>query len=130
VQQVSSSRTLLVIDDEPRISQVVMISLVTMAGWRVLEAKSGWEGVAMAEATQPDAILLDYMMPEMDGPMTLQQLQNNPKTAAIPVIILTALLASSRKTELLQQGAKGMITKPFDPVKLKDEISEILGWGT
>lgn len=84
----------------------------------------------MAEATQPDAILLDYMMPEMDGPMTLQQLQNNPKTAAIPVIILTALLVASRKTELLQQGAQGVITKPFDPVKLKDEISEILGWET
>ncbi len=107
-----------------------MISLVTMAGWRVLEAKSGWEGIGMAEATQPDAILLDYMMPEMDGPMTLEQLQSNPKTAAIPVIILTALLASSRKSELLKQGAKGVITKPFDPVKLKDEISEVLGWET
>ncbi|NJK64583.1 MAG: response regulator [Synechococcaceae cyanobacterium SM2_3_1] len=107
-----------------------MISLVTMAGWQILEAESGREGIAMAEATQPDAILLDYMMPEMDGPMTLQQLQTNPSTATIPVIILTALLASSHKTELLKQGAKGLITKPFDPVKLKDEIAQILGWET
>jgi CheY-like chemotaxis protein len=84
-------KRILVVDNEDYIQEATQMCLETMAGWEVVTASSGREGLLKAAAEQPDAILLDFMMPEMDGLMTFQQLQANPLTQAIPVVLLTKL---------------------------------------
>ena len=81
-----SSKRILVVDNEAYIQEVAQICLETIAGWQVILAGSGLEGLAAAEREQPDAILLDVMMPDMDGLATFSQLQANPATRSIPVI--------------------------------------------
>jgi CheY-like chemotaxis protein len=122
-------RRLLIIDDEPDIREVAALSLEEMAGWQVLSAGSGAEGAALAAAQAPDAILLDVMMPEMDGPTTLQALRSNPSTQAIPVIFMTAKVQLTDRKRLQELGAAGIIAKPFDPMLLAQEVAAILGWG-
>lgn len=122
-------RMILIIDDEDDLREVAQISLETMAGWNVLTAGSGLEGVRLAEQTQPDLILLDVIMPHMDGPSTLQVLQNNPSTRHIPVIFLTAKIRA-RLVEQHDQawGVVGLIRKPFDAVELADQVAVVAGW--
>jgi CheY-like chemotaxis protein len=94
------ARRILVIDDENDVREVTQLSLEILGGWTVLTARSGKEGIDTAIAEQPEAILLDVMMPEMDGPTTLQQLQANTTTRHIPVIFLTAGKPGRRGTRL------------------------------
>src|ERR1700733_7034050 len=86
---VSMTQRILIIDDEDDIRQVAAMSLETVAGWDVLLASSGKQGIERASTEQPDAILLDVMMPEMDGPTTLLKLKANGSTSHIPVLLLT-----------------------------------------
>jgi CheY-like chemotaxis protein len=123
------TRRLLVVDDEDDIREVAQISLELVANWQVLTAASGGEGFARAKAEQPDAILLDVMMPDMDGPMTFQRLQADPATQHIPVLLLTAKVQSAERRQFADLGVKGVIAKPFDPLKLAEEVARILGWG-
>jgi CheY-like chemotaxis protein len=122
------AKQILIIDNEPYIQEVAQISLETLAGWQVLTASSGQSGIATAEQVQPDAILLDVMMPDMDGIATFEKLQANPATQPIPVILLTAKVqvADRRRYEAL--GIMATIAKPFDPLTLADQIARILGW--
>jgi len=122
------TRRILLVDDEDDIREVAGMSLETVAGWTVLAASSGREGIKIAAEQQPDAILLDVMMPDMDGPTTFQNLQNNDKTKAIPVIFLTAKAQMREQRGFRELGAQGVISKPFDPLTLADQISEFLGW--
>lgn len=119
---------ILLIDDELDIREVAALSLETVAGWKVTSASSGREGVELAKTTHPDAILLDVMMPEHDGPATLQSLRADAATAAIPIIFLTAKLQSIEHARLRAMGATGTVAKPFDPMTLARQVSEILGW--
>ncbi len=121
-------KRILVIDNEPYIQEVTQISLETVARWEVLTAGSGKEGLVVAEREQPDAILLDVMMPDMDGPTTFQQLQNNPMTCRIPVILLTAKVQDSDRQRYKEMGMTATIAKPFDPLQLASQITEALGW--
>ncbi len=121
-------KRVLVIDDEGDIREVAQVSLETVAGWEVLTASSGREGVAKVRVDQPDAILLDVMMPEMDGLATYQQLQADPATRHIPVIFLTAKVLPGARRRFIDLGAKGVIAKPFDPLKLPHQMAEALGW--
>jgi CheY-like chemotaxis protein len=121
-------KRILVVDNEDYIQAATQISLETMAGWQVMTAGSGREGLLKAEAEQPDAILLDFMMPEMDGMMTFQQLQANPLTQAIPVILLTGDLQSADSQNCRNLGIKAMIAKPFDPLALAQQIANLLEW--
>lgn len=123
------SRSILIIDDEPDIREVAALSLEEMAGWQVFLAGSGAEGTSLAAAKVPDVILLDVMMPEMDGPSTLQTLRSNPSTRAIPVIFMTAKVQVTDRKRLQDLGAAGIIAKPFDPMLLAQEVANILGWG-
>jgi CheY-like chemotaxis protein len=84
-----TARRVLLVDDEDDIREVAQVSLEMTAGWEVLTAGSGNEGLATAAAEQPDAILLDMMMPDMDGPTTFQSLRANQSTQHIPVVLLT-----------------------------------------
>lgn len=124
----TSARTILVVDDEPQIREVVQACLEVTRGWQVVLAADGQEGLLQAKAAQPDLILLDVRMPKMDGLTFLQKLRADQTIAAIPVILLTAevqLLTSERLAEL---GLAQVIAKPFNPLILSDQIATALGW--
>ena len=123
-----SEQTILVIDDEQDIRMVSRMSLERVGGWRVLEAESGARGLELAAAEQPDAILLDSMMPEMDGPATIERLKADEATKAIPVVFLTAKLQPSERQRYVDLGAEGVLAKPFDPMTLPDDVAGLLGW--
>ena len=122
------SKTILIVDDEDDIREIAQISLEEIGHWEVITASSGAEGIVKAQASQPDAILLDVMMPEMDGPTTVQKLRANPTTANIPVILLTAKVQSMDKQKFAKLGVAAILPKPFDPVVLPGQIAEVLGW--
>jgi CheY-like chemotaxis protein len=121
---------ILIIDDEEDVRAVAALSLETVAGWEVAMASSGAQGLERAESLQPEAILLDVMMPGMDGRATFAALQENPRTAAIPVVLLTAKTERNEREQLAAMGVAGVLMKPFDPMKLSDEIAAILGWNS
>lgn len=122
------TKRILVIDNEEYIQEITKICLETVAGWQVITAGSGQEGIQRAEVESPDAILLDVMMPDMDGLTTFQNLQANPKTQAIPVLLLTAKTQASDRRRYTELGIKDAIAKPFEPLQLAEEISIALGW--
>jgi CheY-like chemotaxis protein len=123
-----AAKRVLVIDDEDDIREVAQVSLELMAGVEVLVAHSSAEGLLKAEAEQPDAILLDVMMPEMDGLAVFRLLQANPITQKIPVILLTARVQASDQRRFADLGVKAVITKPFRPTLLASQLLSILGW--
>lgn len=122
------SRRILVIDDEEGIGEIIQISLMAVAGWEVVIAGSGQKGLEKALQEPFDAILLDVMMPDLDGPTTFQQLQVNLATQSIPVILLTAKASTEDYQELMALGVAGVITKPFAAQVLVNQIREILDW--
>jgi CheY-like chemotaxis protein len=110
------------VDDEPDIREVVEISLSLDPDFVTQSCNSGQEALAIAADWSPDLILLDVMMPVMDGPATLAQLRDNTRTAAIPVIFMTAR-AQTCEIELFRSlGAVGVIRKPFDPMTLAASV--------
>jgi CheY-like chemotaxis protein len=122
------TRRILIIDDEEDIRQVAALSLETIAGWDVITAGSGAQGLARAIEHHPDAILLDVMMPGMDGPTTFRELRKNPATAGIPVLLLTAKVQSSDQRRFADLGVDAVLFKPFDPLTLSTQIGGVLGW--
>jgi CheY-like chemotaxis protein len=123
-----TAKRILVIDDAEDIREVAQVSLEVVGGWEVLTASSGQEGVAKALAEQPDAILLDVMMPDQDGPTTFQQLQANIATQHIPVILLTAKVLASDRGMFADLGVVSVIAKPFEPMFLASQVAQVLGW--
>ena len=122
------SHRILIIDDEEDIREVAGLSLETVAGWEVFLASSGAQGIARAIEQQPDAILLDVMMPGMDGPATFRELRGNPATARIPVMLLTAKVQSTDQRRFADLGVAAVLFKPFDPLTLSTQIAAVLGW--
>lgn len=122
------AQKILIIDDEEDIREVAALSLETVAGWTVVTANSGAQGLARAIEHKPDAILLDVMMPGMDGPTTFRELRKNPATAAIPVLLLTAKVQASDQRRFADLGVQAILFKPFDPLTLAQQISKVLGW--
>ncbi len=122
------SHKVLIIDDEDDIREVAALSLESIAGWEVVTANSGSQGLARAAEHQPDAILLDVMMPDMDGPTTFRELRKNPATAKIPVLLLTAKVQSSDQRRFADLGVEAVLFKPFDPLTLSTQIADVLGW--
>jgi CheY-like chemotaxis protein len=123
-----NSKRILVVDNEEYIQEVAQISLETVAGWEVILASSGLEGIVKAEQEQPDAILLDVMMPDMDGLATFGRLQANPATRSIPVILLTAKVQTLDRQNYEDIGIRSAIAKPFSPLALAQQIAAALGW--
>jgi CheY-like chemotaxis protein len=121
------AKRILLIDDEKRLARVIQACLSKLGGWAVTVATSGAEGLVKA-AEQPDAILLDVMMPDMDGLTLLRQLKENAITQRIPVILLTAKLPEIQPEQAEFLSIAGMIPKPFEPLHLAEQIAEILGW--
>ncbi len=123
-----SHKRLLIIDDEEAIQTVVKFGVKLAVGWEVLSASTGKIGIDTAQIELPDAILLDVMMPEMDGIATFKALQANPITAGIPVIFLTAKAQTAEHRHFNDIGISGVITKPFNSLDLPDRIAKILQW--
>lgn len=117
---------ILLIDDEADIRRIAKLSLERLGGMEVLEASSGTEGLEMARRERPDAILLDMMMPGMDGPTTFDRLESDDTTATIPVLFLTAKALPSEITRLMELGARGVLLKPFDPIQLPAQVRRAL----
>ena len=109
---------ILYVDDEPDIREVVDISLGLNPDFEVRACASGAEAVAAAVEWHPLVILLDVVMPGMDGPATLSHLRSNPETSGIPVLFMTARAQSREIEQFMALGAQGVIAKPFDPMTL------------
>ena len=121
------SKCILVVDDEEDAQAIARLALEMKTDWNVLTASSGQEALSMAAAHQPDVILLDMMMPDMDGRMTLQNLKANPATRQIPVILVTAKVQPSEQASLAELDVVAVFAKPYRPLALADQIVEALG---
>jgi CheY-like chemotaxis protein len=121
-------KRILIIDDDDDIREVAALTLEMVAGWEVVTANSGANGIQQARDENPDAILLDVMMPGMDGPTTFQELQKLPQTAGIPVILLTAKVQGADQKRFAALGVAAILFKPFDPLTLAQQMSAALGW--
>lgn len=122
------SKLLLVIDDEQDIREVIKVALEEFAGWQVETADSGKEGLQKVKTGKWDAILLDVSMPDMDGFSVFEQMQANSTTQKIPVVLLTAKVLPSDRRRFSEMGVTGVITKPFNPVTVWNQVAQILNW--
>lgn len=118
-------RRILYVEDEPDIRTVAQMALQHVGGFDVVACASGSEAVAAAPAAAADLILLDVMMPGMDGPATLAALRALPATAATPVIFMTAKIHATEIAHYRALGALDVIAKPFDPMQVSAEILSI-----
>ncbi|WP_019506129.1 response regulator [Pleurocapsa sp. PCC 7319] len=120
------SKKVLIIDDEDDVKEIAQMGLEMAADWNVITANSGKAGLELAASSQPEVILLDLMMPDWDGQETLKHLKANQSTVKIPVILMTAKTKSAIASELTGLDIVGIITKPFRPLQLPEQIAEIL----
>jgi len=123
---IDNIKKVLLVDDDQNIRFVAQMTLEGLTEWKIIPAESGKAAIETAPKEMPDLILLDVMMPEMDGPTTLKKLQENPALRPIPVIFMTAKIQTDELENYLKLGAAGVIGKPFDPMTLPDEIAKIL----
>ena len=122
------SKSILIVDDEEDVRALIQLGLEMQAGWKVLNASCGEEAIKIAASQQPDVILLDWMMPEMDGKTTLQRLKSNSKTQQIPVILMTAKGKSSVEESFANLDVAAIFTKPLRPLNLAQQITEVLSF--
>jgi CheY-like chemotaxis protein len=121
-------RKVLVVDDDDIIREVAKVALEVVGGWHVSTAVSGDEAGRLAAADRPDVVLLDVMMPALDGPGTAALLRADPLTREVPVIFLTAKTPLTDEQLSAVPNLVGVITKPFDPMDLAAEIRRLAGW--
>jgi CheY-like chemotaxis protein len=119
----------LVIDDEDDIRQVARLALARVGGMEVTDTSHSEDAVEIAVREKPDVVLLDVMMPGRDGPATLAALRADERTAALPVVFLTAKAMPTEIQRLKSLGATGVLTKPFDPMTLAAALRATLGAG-
>lgn len=117
----------LCVEDDPDIRALVELALGTVGGMRVTGCASGREALGLAAELRPDLVLLDVMMPEMDGIETLRRLRADPRTADLPVVFVTAKVQLHEVDAYRAHGAVGVVAKPFDPMRLADEVRRYLG---
>lgn len=116
---------ILYIDDEADILEIAGMCLEGVGGYRVSSSSNGEDGFKLAMAEKPDLILLDVMMPVIDGPATLQKIHSHPDLANIPVIFMTARVQPENIEKYMSMGAIGVIEKPFDPMTLADQVQNL-----
>ena len=121
-------RTILYVEDDPDIQEVVTMALELVGGFEVTVAGSGREALIAVDGSTPDLILLDVMMPDMDGPTTLAHLRERPGLADVPVVFITAKVQATEIEYFKSLGAVDVIAKPFDPVTLASQVQAI--WDT
>jgi CheY-like chemotaxis protein len=123
-----AERRVLVVDDDDAIREVARAALELVGGWQVMTVGSGQDAHAVAAELEPDAVLLDVMMPGHDGPATVASMRADPVTRDIPVIFLTAKAPPDGVEAWQDIGLAGVIRKPFDPMTLAADIARLLGW--
>ena len=121
-------RRILVVDDDDAARQAAVHSLQAMTGWDVMEAYCGAQAIENAKQQQPDAILLDVMMPAMDGPAMLGKLRATRATSHIPIVLLTAKVQALHDGSLSHLPVEAILPKPFDPLSLASQVAAALGW--
>ncbi|WP_148575696.1 response regulator [Nocardioides caldifontis] len=119
-------RKVLVVDDDDDIREITGVALELMGGWSVVDTDRGATAVRLAVEEQPDLVLLDVMMPDLDGPGTFRLLQQDPRTRDIPVILLTAKVQVGEGRLWDDLAVAGVISKPFDPMGLVEQIDRLL----
>jgi len=123
-----SQPTVLVVDDDDDIRELTQLALESVSGWNIVTADGGFAAIEMCRTHQPDAVLLDMMMPDMDGLTTFEKLQADETTRDIPVILFTAKGRVGERQPWESYAIRGMIAKPYDPMTLGDQVSQILDW--
>jgi two-component system OmpR family response regulator len=118
---------ILYVEDDVSIRTIATMALEAVGGFTVIACASGAEALAAAPTARADLLLLDVMMPGMDGPSTLKALRGMPETAATPAIFMTAKVQPEEIAQHKALGALDVIPKPFDPMALPDRIREIFG---
>ena len=118
----SDLKTVLYVDDEPDIREVVQMSLSLVDGLDVQICESGERALQLLPKLKPNLVLLDVMMPGMDGPSTLLKMRNNPELAKIPVVFMTAKAMPQEVARFRELGAVSVIAKPFDPIQLGNQV--------
>ncbi|MFB2879135.1 response regulator [Floridanema aerugineum] len=122
------AKRVLIVDDEIDIRAVIQGCLEDIAGWEILTADSGEQGLQIATKEQLDGILMDVSMPGIGGLEALKKLQENPQTQTIPVALLTAKVLLDEQAQFANLGIVGLIMKPFDPMALVDQVNSVFGW--
>jgi CheY-like chemotaxis protein len=122
---VTSLQKILFVEDDPDIQMVAQLALEAVGGYTVQMCSSGKEALAVAEQFAPDLILLDVMMPGMDGPTTLMELRKKPSLTHTPVVFMTARVQRHEIEQYLAMGAADVISKPFDPMTLSAQVADI-----
>jgi len=123
-----STRRVLVIDDDEVVCKVVRGCFEDVAGWEVSTASSGQEGLENVLSDKPDAIVLDMMMPKMDGITFLRALNDKPAGYRIPVVLLTSRVDLTDPDTFPMMGVRGAIVKPFNPFVLVKQVADFLEW--
>jgi two-component system OmpR family response regulator len=118
-------RTVLYVDDEPDIRQIVQMALSLAPQLTIHTGESGEEALVLARNLRPDLVMLDVMMPGLDGPGTLQRMRSDPQLARIPVVFMTAKAMPDEVARFHGMGAAGVIAKPFDPMRLAQQVLSI-----
>lgn len=115
----------LCVEDEPDIRLIAQLALETVGGLRVSLCAAGTEAVEAARRERPDLVVLDVMMPGLDGPGTLRALRTHPETRELPVVFMTAKVQPAEVAQLMDLGALAVVAKPFDPMTLAEQLREI-----
>jgi CheY-like chemotaxis protein len=121
-------KRILIVDDEERVREMIGFRL-RLFGYEVLEAANGREALDVAQREKPDLVLLDVMMPELDGFQVCSRLKQDEATRGIPVVILTAKAEAKDVTRAVNSGAADYVVKPYDPVVLQQKVARNLGKG-
>jgi two-component system phosphate regulon response regulator PhoB len=114
------------IDDDADLRKLVKLTLEYTAGWQVATAAAGEEGIELVRAIRPDVVVVDFMMPGMDGYEVCRRLKRDPETAGIPLVFLTARKELD-EAKIREVGALGVVVKPFDPDELAVRVCELCG---
>ena len=123
MEQINTKKKVLIVDDEPNVRR--LSNKILSKKFDIVEAEDGQQAIEMAISQQPDVILMDMMMPKMDGLTACHMIKNNPATKSIPVIMVTAIGFELNIKLSQQMGANGYVTKPFAPKDLLDKISQV-----
>lgn len=118
----------MVVDDDDATRHAAARSLQMMSDWEVVEAYCGAQALESASAQQPDAILLDVVMPAMDGPAMVAKLRTSRATSHIPIVLLTGKVQAVKNGSYAHLPVAGILIKPFDPLRLASQIAQALGW--
>jgi two-component system, OmpR family, response regulator len=118
-------KRILFVEDEDEIRTVAKMALEAVGGFEVVACASGPEAIAASPQANADLLLLDVMMPGMDGPATLEALRRMPATARTPVIFMTAKVQPSEVAQYMALGALGVVPKPFSPMEVSNEIRRL-----